>query len=174
MNTESSSARPLTLVVAMAHDRVIGIGNKLPWHLPEDLQHFKRTTLNHCMIMGRNTFESIGKALPGRRSIVLTRQTNWSHVGVESACDLAAALRLAQQQPQQSVFVVGGAQVYEQALPIASQVIATEIELTVKGDAFFPALDPNIWVPHSSTGAQSSSGLKYKITHYRRVNPLPI
>jgi dihydrofolate reductase len=174
MNSESTSPAQMTLVVAMANERVIGVSNQLPWHLPEDLQHFKRTTLNHCMIMGRKTFESIGKALPGRRSIVLTRQANWSHAGVETACDLAAALRLAKQQPQQTVFIVGGAQIYEQALPMASQIIATEIELAVKGDAFFPALDPKVWAAHTSTDAQSSSGLKYKITHYRRVNPLPI
>jgi dihydrofolate reductase len=121
----------VTLVVAVAKNRAIGLNNQLPWHLPEDLQHFKKTTLGHTLIMGRKTFDSIGKPLPGRRIIVLTKNRAWQHEGCETASDLTQALNLAKSTPERQAFIVGGAAVYEQALSeqIATQIIMTEIDL---------------------------------------------
>ena len=164
----------VTIVVARARAGVIGAGNALPWRLPEDLAHFRTTTMGHAIVMGRKTFESIGKALPGRRTIVVSRDPRWSHPGCESATTLRDAIALAGQPgPDPSiatdeVFVVGGAQLYRDAIAIAQRAIVTEIELDVAGDAHFPELDRAQWRVASRSERQSSSGLRYTIVDYRR------
>ncbi len=157
-----------TLVVATAKNRVIGLNNQMPWHLPEDLQHFKKTTLGHTLIMGRKTFESIGKALPGRRAIVLTRDQNWRHEGCDCAQSLSEALELAKSTPERHAFIVGGAKVYEQALAsgLIKQMIITEIDLTTEGDAFFPVIDESHWAQTKREQFESKTGLRYSIVQF--------
>ncbi|MBW8171727.1 dihydrofolate reductase [Ornithinimicrobium sp. Arc0846-15] len=138
----SDAAQSLTFVVAMGRNRVIGDGVGMPWHLPEDLAHFKRTTLGGTMLMGRRTFDSIGRALPGRRSVVITRDTSWSAPGVEVAHSIAEALDLA---GAVEVFVIGGGNIYEQTLPQADRIVLTEIDQEPPGSVFFPDLDSDEW-----------------------------
>ncbi len=173
----SQAARPaaprVTIVVARARNGVIGTGNGLPWHLPEDLKHFRATTMGHAIVMGRKTFESIGKALPGRRTIVVSRDARWTHPGCESATSLDAAIALAAQPGADAsiatdeVFVVGGAQLYLDAIAVAQRAIVTDIDLEVAGDAHFPELDPAQWRVHSRSEHRSVGGLRYAIVDYR-------
>lgn len=158
--------RPLiTLIVARAANGVIGLNNTLPWQLPEDLRHFKATTLGHVLVMGRKTFESIGRPLPGRRTIVLTRDPAWTSPGCERAGSLDEAIRLA--GTVSHVFVAGGGEIYLAALDQADQAIITEIGLAPEGDAFFPSLDPAKWLLQSRQAHTSASGIRYAIVHYR-------
>ena len=142
----------------------------MPWHLPEDLQHFKKTTLGHTLIMGRKTFESIGKPLPGRRTIVLTRDTNWRHEGCETAQSIYSAIELAKSTPGKHPFIVGGANVYQQALldGLVDKMIVTKIDLTPAGDAFFPILDEFSWAQTGSEQFESKTGLRYSIDQFER------
>ncbi len=133
----------VSIIVAMAENRAIGKDNALPWHLSADLKFFKSVTMGKPMIMGRKTFESIGRPLPGRRTIVVTHNPSWSADGVETAGSLPEALEMASGAPE--IMVVGGAQIYEQALPLADKLVITEVALTVDGDAFFPAIDETNW-----------------------------
>ena len=132
----------LTIIVATDRARGIGIENHLPWRLPEDLAHFKRTTTGHPIIMGRKTFESIGRALPGRRNIVISRNAAWRHDGVEAVPSVEAAIALV---PGGEAFVIGGAQIYAETLAQASCLIVTEIDREFGCDTYFPAIDPNLW-----------------------------
>jgi dihydrofolate reductase len=133
----------ISLVVAMAQDRVIGKNNGMPWHLPADLKHFKKITLGKPIIMGRKTFESIGRALPNRRNIVVSRNPDYAAPGCEMAQSLDEALALFSDQDE--IFVIGGAQLFQDALPLASRLYLTFIDLTVEGDTFFPAWNPDEW-----------------------------
>ena len=133
----------LNLIVAVARNGVIGRGGALPWHLSEDLRHFKRTTLGHPIVMGRRTWESIGRPLPGRRSIVLTRNPRWSAPGCERAESLAQALAMCEGAAE--VFVIGGAALFAEALPLAQRVFLTEIDADFEGDTFFPPIDRSAW-----------------------------
>lgn len=126
----------LSLIAAVARNGAIGKNNALLWRLPEDLQFFKRTTLGCPVIMGRKTYDSIGRPLPGRRNIVVTRNLDWSATGVEAAHSLEAALAMVADAPK--VFVIGGAQLYEQALPMANELVLTEVDADYEGDTFFP------------------------------------
>jgi dihydrofolate reductase len=132
-----------SLIVAAAENGVIGRANGLPWHLPADLAHFKSTTLGHPIIMGRRTWESIGRPLPGRRNIVVSRNAGFAAPGCEVAADLAAAYALAQGSPE--VFVIGGSQLYDAALPGADRIYLTRVLASVEGDTRFPDLRPDAW-----------------------------
>jgi dihydrofolate reductase len=131
----------IALIVAMARDRVIGLGNALPWRLSSDLQRFKALTMGCPIVMGRLTFESIGRALPGRRNIVLTRDADFAAEGCEVMTSLDAALDL--DVPR--LFVIGGAQIYHQALARASHLFITQLEAQVEGDTWFPEVDFEDW-----------------------------
>jgi dihydrofolate reductase len=133
----------VSLIAALARNRVIGAGNRLPWHLPEDLKHFKRLTMGAPVIMGRKTHESIGKPLPGRRNIVVTRRPGARWDGCETAASLEAALALAGDVPE--VFVIGGAELYAAALPRADRMHLTLLDADYEGDARFPDFDPGDW-----------------------------
>lgn len=133
----------ISLLAAVGRNQVIGTDGQLPWHLPEDLRHFKATTMGHPMIMGRKTFDSIGRALPGRRTIVLSRNASWSHAEVEVAHSFPEALALA--GPADEVFVVGGGLVYAEALPFANRLVLTEVDAEPDGDALFPSWDRAEW-----------------------------
>ncbi len=126
----------IIIIAAMARNRIIGRNNKMPWHIPEELQLFKKTTMGHPMIMGRKTFDSLAAPLPGRRHIILSRDPNYAPRGGEHAPSLAAALNLC--GPVDKVFVIGGAQVFSQALAVATTIILTMIEREIAGDVTFP------------------------------------
>jgi dihydrofolate reductase len=132
----------LALIVGMARNRAIGLGNKLPWHVPEDLKRFKALTMGHAIIMGRKTHESIGRPLPGRRNIVISRAHHFP--GCESARSLDEALKLASHDVLP--FIIGGAQLYAEALPKVTHLFLTELDRDVEADTFFPELDRAEWV----------------------------
>ena len=157
----------LTLVVARARNGTIGRNNTLPWRLPEDLAHFKRTTLGAPIIMGRKTWESIGRPLPGRRNIVVSRNTALELEGAEVAGSLEDAQLLCIGVEQ--VFLIGGAQLYAEALPSADRLVVTEIDADVEGDAFFPAIDRAQWVETSrETHHSEANGFDYAFVTYDR------
>ena len=136
--------RPLvSLLAAVADNGVIGRDNGLPWRLPDDLKHFKALTLGKPVLMGRRTFESIGRPLPERTNLVLTRAPDWSFPGVVVVGSLAAALERAATEPE--LIVIGGAQLYALALPLASRIYLTRVHARVAGDTTFPALDEAQW-----------------------------
>jgi dihydrofolate reductase len=138
----------ISLIVAVSRNNVIGKDNSLPWTLPADLKHFRETTTGHAVIMGRKTFESIGRPLPKRRNIVITRQADYAPGGVEVMSSLEAAL--AATAKDEEAFVIGGGEIFRQALPQANRVYLTRIETDIEGDAFFPELDPGEWQEVSS------------------------
>ena len=150
----------------MARNRVIGAGNRLPWHLPADLQRFKRLTMGAPVIMGRKTHESIGKALPGRRNIVVTRRPGASWDGCEVAGSLDAALAAARNAPE--VFVIGGAELYAAALPRAYRLYLTLIDADYPGDTLFPEFDPADW---RETARERGDGFAF--VTYERARPRP-
>ncbi len=138
----------IILVVAAAENGVIGRDGAMPWHLPEDLRRFKRLTIGHPVIMGRRTFASIGRPLPGRHNIVLTRDPAWRVEGVAVAANLAEAIAAAGLDPRTRagrIFVIGGAQVYALALPVATAIELTRVHATPQGDTHFPGPDPERW-----------------------------
>jgi dihydrofolate reductase len=126
----------ISLIAAMAKDRVIGKDNDMPWYLPADLQHFKKVTLGKPVVMGRRTFESIGRPLPGRKNIVITRNEQWSHDGVDVVSSPAMAMSLV--ADVEEVMIIGGGKIYEQFLPKADSLYLTFIDLNVDGDTRFP------------------------------------
>jgi dihydrofolate reductase len=155
----------ITLVVAIDAQRGIGVDNKLPWHLPEDLAHFKRVTLGHPIIMGRKTFDSIGRPLPKRRNIIVTRNREWRHEGVDSAASLADALALVGDEPAS---IIGGAQVFTEALPVADRMIVTHIDGVYRCDTFFPEIDPAVWTVTAREEHRSSDGVAFSFVTYER------
>jgi dihydrofolate reductase len=158
----------LHLIFARAANGVIGINGALPWHLPEDLAHFKRTTLGCPVIMGRKTWDSLParfRPLPGRINIVVTRQADWQAEGALRAGSIAEAVALC--PADSDAWVIGGAEMYAQALPLAHTVVVTEIAAAFDGDAFAPALGPG-WVATQREAHTSSTGLGFSFVHYRR------
>ncbi|TIC78742.1 dihydrofolate reductase [Crenobacter intestini] len=149
----------LTLVVAMARGRVIGKDNAMPWHLPEDLKHFKAVTLGKPIIMGRKTWDSIGRPLPGRRNIVVTRNEAWRAEGAEAVHSLADAL--ARVGEVDEACVIGGGELFAQALALADRLELTEIDIEVAGDAFFPAWDDGSWQESAREAHRRDDGLAW-------------
>lgn len=133
----------ISIVVAMAANRVIGRDNQLPWHLPADLQHFKQTTMGKPILMGRKTWESIGRPLPGRTNIVITRDENYEAPGCVVVHSIEAALQTAEQQDE--VMIIGGAEFYRQVLPRTDRIYLTRINEDFEGDTLFPELDSSEW-----------------------------
>jgi dihydrofolate reductase len=134
----------LSIIVAMARNRTIGRNNSLPWHCPEDLQRFKFLTTGHCLIMGHNTFDSIGRPLPGRTTVVLSRDPGLKIEGCLIAHSLPEALSLCSGDSE--AFVIGGAQIYAQALEVADTLYLTEIQQDFDGDVYFPEFDTSLWL----------------------------
>ena len=158
----------LHLIYARAANGVIGRDGALPWHLPEDLAHFKRTTLGCPVIMGRKTWDSLPprfRPLPGRVNIVITRDSNWSAEGAQVAHSLAQARTLC--APSTDAWVIGGAQVYAQAMPLACSVVVTEIAQDFEGDAFAPTLGAE-WREAQRKDQVSATGLHFAFVTYRR------
>ena len=156
----------LTLVVAYSDNRVIGRDNALPWKLPGDLAHFKRTTLGSPIIMGRKTWESLGRPLPGRTNVVVSRNTAYAAQGAVVVPTLHAAVQAC--GDIEEAYVIGGAQIYAQALSLAQRVIATEVHAHVDGDAYFPALPPGEWQEISREPQPAENGYSYDFVVYER------
>ncbi|MFM4819150.1 type 3 dihydrofolate reductase [Aeromonas hydrophila] len=135
----------ISMIAAMAHDRVIGLDNQMPWHLPADLAHFKRVTLGKPVLMGRKTFESIGRPLPGRRNLVISRNPDYRADGVEVIDSVEAALALLAGSDVAELMVIGGGHLYGQLLSRADRLYLTRIDLAVEGDTCFPAFDEGDW-----------------------------
>ena len=158
----------LNLIFARARNGVIGKDNTLPWHLPEDLAHFKQTTLGQPVVMGRKTWESLPqkfRPLPGRTNIVVTRQTNWQAEGAVVAHSIEEAMQHCPADTQ--AWVIGGAEVYAQAMPLASRAVVTEIDADFEGDAFAPELDAS-WQEASRTTHVAANGLHYSLVNWVR------
>jgi dihydrofolate reductase len=139
----------VVLIAAVARNGVIGDRGSIPWHVPADFAHFKATTMGHFLVMGRATFESIGRPLPGRTTIVLSRDDAWSAEGVLRAGSLEAALALPRAVLEDVVYVAGGAEVYRDAMPHATVQLISEIPVEPPGDAFYPNIDPDLWIETS-------------------------
>jgi dihydrofolate reductase len=149
-------------IAAVAENRVIGHGNRIPWHLPEDFRWFKRTTMGHVLVMGRKTFESIGRPLPGRKTIVLSRSA-WRHPAVRVVASLAE-IDVASEVCE--VFICGGAEVYRQALPFCSDLFLTRVKRVVEGDVFFPDFEDRF-----ERVADLAENDEFTIVHYRNWRP---
>ncbi len=156
--------KPLHAIAAMSLNRVIGDGPRIPWHLPEDFKWFKATTLGHVLVMGRKTFESIARPLPGRETIVLSR-AGWSHPGVRVAAGFDALPALV---GDRQAFLCGGAQLYAQGLPSCSDLFLTLVEREVAGDAFFPPIEDRFELV-----AELRDTPEFKILHYRNRGLVP-
>lgn len=138
----------ITLIVAAAENNAIGKDNQMPWHLPNDFKYFKRSTLGHSVIMGRKTFESIGRPLPDRRNIILTRDQNYINPDIDVANSIDEVLTYC--RDEREIFIIGGANIYRQTLALAHRVLLTRVHTVVDGDAFFPELPPTEWELTSS------------------------
>lgn len=159
---------PIALMVAMASNRCIGQDNALPWHLPEDLKHFKKTTTAKPIIMGRKTYDSIGRPLPGRQNIVITRSDSWSAKGVTAVTGLQLALDAAQKAAvtmnADEIICIGGAQIYGAMLPMVSRMYLTRVDAVVDGDAFFPEYNGDDWTCISKVQYKSNESNPYDYT----------
>jgi dihydrofolate reductase len=147
----------VSAIVAVAHDLVMGKNNDIPWYLPADLKYFKAMTLNRHIIMGRKTFQSIGRPLPKRTNIVVTRQAFFIATGCIVAHCVEEALEIAHDNGEEEVFIIGGAEIYKQTMPYWDRLFLTEVDLKVDGDTFFPEINPNEWRlvlndPHPAEG----------------------
>ena len=156
----------LTMIAARARNGVIGHQNRMPWHLPEDLKHFRQQTMGHVVLLGRKTWESIGRPLPGRRMVVISRQSLTLPEGVELAASLDEAI--ARHATEDEIMVMGGAQIYEQAWSQADRLLLTEIALDPPGDAWLAAPDPAQWQEVSRQNGTSQDGVAYAFIEYRR------
>ena len=156
----------VAIIAAVARNGVIGQRNRMPWHLPEDLKRFRQLTLGQAVILGRRTFESIGKPLAGRNNIVVTRSPDWTRPGCHAAHSLEAALAAVDER--EDAFVIGGAEIYALALPIARRLYMTEIERDFEGDAFFPEFDRSRWreVSRESRVLGGAGGFSYHFVAY--------
>jgi len=166
-SAEASGGPRVYLVAAVASNGVIGAQNRLPWHLPEDLRHFKLLTLGHPIIMGRRTWESLGRPLPGRENIVVSRTPGFEAPGAGTASSLEHALALCTGEPV--VFVIGGEKLYEAALELADGLILTEIKRAYAGDAHFPPFERSRWREAQREPHAAEDGTQFDFVRYERV-----
>lgn len=161
----------ISLVVAASLNHAIGKNNSLLWSLPNDMKFFKQTTWAMPVLMGRKTWESLGKPLAGRLNIVITRQDGWKQAGVETATSLTAAVNLAAAEGYKECFVIGGGEIYQEALPIADTVYLTRVETNVEGDTFFPVLDEKEWMLQESNAfpADEKHAFAYRFETWKRT-----
>lgn len=156
----------LALIVAIAKDGVIGINNTLPWHLPEDLKRFRALTMGHHIIMGRKTYDSLGRLLPGRTTVIVTRNREYQVEGALIAHSLQDAIALCKNDDE--VFLIGGAELYQAGLALADKLYITEIDLDVTGDAHFPQIPHSQWQQVAREAHISEKGLKFNYVTYQR------
>jgi dihydrofolate reductase len=159
--------RKITIIVAASENSVIGYKNALPWHISEDLKNFKKITINHSVIMGRKTFESIGKPLKDRRNIVISRDKTLKIEGVEVVNSLDDAV--CRTKDENEIFIIGGEQIYKIALPISTNMHITRVYSTIEGDAFFPTFENSQWKILSQNDLESNEGLKFSFIDYERI-----
>lgn len=165
---DQASKPRLSLIAAVAANGVIGSDNALPWRLPEDLKRFKALTLGHPVIMGRRTHESIGRPLPGRRNIVISRNAAFAAEGCETAASLESAIAACAGTADE-IFVIGGAQIYAKALPLAERLYLTEIRAEFPGDASFPAFDRDVWRETARERNPGENGIGFDFVVYERT-----
>ncbi len=158
----------ISMIAAMAKNRVIGHKNTLPWHLPEDLKHFRNLTMGHHILMGRKTFESIGKPLPGRKSVVISRNPDFFFQGVEVARSIDQAISLC--SGDEEIFFIGGAALYDQAIVFAQRIYLTEIRQEYEGDAYFPEIDAEVW---QEASRERHGGYDFVVYERKGDQPLP-
>ena len=156
----------LSLIVAVAQHRVIGLNNTLPWHLPEDLKRFRALTTGHHIIMGRKTYESLNRLLPDRTTVIVTRNTGYAVPGALIANSLEQAIALAAHDDE--AFLIGGAELYQAGLALADRLYVTEIEAEFAGDAFLPEFDLQAWQEVSREELVSAKGLPFRYVTYER------
>ncbi len=157
----------LSIIVAIANDSVIGIDNTLPWHLPEDLKRFKALTMGHHIIMGRKTYDSLGRLLPGRTTVIVTRNKDYHVEGALIAHSLEQAIALCKNDDE--VFLIGGAELYQAGLSLANKLYITEIDLAVAGDAYFPQIPASQWQETAREAHVSEKGLNFSYVTYTRI-----
>jgi dihydrofolate reductase len=165
----------IVLVVAIADNGVIGKDGKIPWHISEDLKRFKALTMGHTVVMGRKTWDSLPprfRPLPGRRNIVVTRQDDWKAEGAWRVGSLQEALALCEESQVPDVWIIGGAQIYAEAEPLAQQVVVTELAHDYEGDAHAPELSPSAWrETKRESHVSAKEGLNYSFVTYERIAP---
>lgn len=167
--TPGSGDQRVVLVAAVAANGVIGVDGDLPWRLPTDFAHFKRTTIGHVVVMGRKTYESMSRPLPRRTNVVVTRQPDWAADGVITAGSLEAALAEAARHPG-DVMVIGGGEIYAQAMPLADEQVLTEVALSPEGDARYPDFDRSQW-REVARETHEDDGVDFDIVWLERVGP---
>ena len=162
------------MIVAMSANNVIGVANQLPWHLPEDLKHFKKHTINKPIIMGRNTFDSIGRALPERDNIVLSRTQQLSHDQIFLANNKSDALRMAEDfaksRGSEEIMIVGGEQIYRMFFDDVSRIYVTLVDLIIDGDAFFPVIDYKLWTSVDRSERMTAYDLEYEFVTLEKLS----
>jgi dihydrofolate reductase len=156
----------LSIIVAIAKNSVIGINNTLPWHLPEDLKRFRALTMGHHIIMGRKTYDSLGRLLPGRTTVIVTRNTDYKVAGALIAHSLQDAIALCKADDE--AFLIGGAELYQEGLKLSNKLYITEIALEVEGDAYFPEYSPDEWLESAREAHVSEQGLAFNYVTYLR------
>lgn len=157
----------LSLIVAIAKNRVIGVNNTLPWHLPEDLKRFRALTTGHHIIMGRKTYDSLGRLLPGRTTVIVTRNPDYKVEGAIVVNSLEAAIAACGDDNE--AFLIGGAELYKDGLKLANKLYITEIDAEYEGDAFFPEFEINEWKAGERETHRAESGLSFSYITYQRV-----
>ncbi len=178
----------IALIAAMANNRVIGINNTMPWHLPDDFAHFKRLTLNHPIIMGRKTYESIGRPLPSRKNIIISRNASFKTAGAEVFATLQQAVAAASNpegmpedvcntggsKAPSRIFIIGGGALYTQALPLAQRMYLTQVNVEISGDTWFPKIDPAQWreVSHTHHASDAKHAYAFDFVEFERQNLL--
>ena len=160
-------ARPrLSIIVAVGRNGVIGVDGQLPWRLPDDLKRFKVLTMGHTLVMGRKTHESIGRLLPGRRTIIVSRNPAYRVEGATVVDSVGRAIAAATGESE--VFVVGGGEIYALALPLADRLLVTDVDLAPEGDAFFPPIDATRWQQTARESRVTEDGIRYAFADYER------
>jgi dihydrofolate reductase len=157
----------ISIIVAMSQNFVIGLNNQLPWHISEDLKNFKKITLNHCVIMGRKTYDSIGKPLKDRRNIVISRNNSLLIDGVEVVNSLDKAISMVDDSSE--IFIIGGEQIYTISLPLATYLYVTKVNGDYKGDAFFPDFIQSEWKEVAREDLISESNLNFSFLEYEKI-----
>jgi len=159
----------LSLIAAMGKNRAIGLNGRMPWHLPAELQHFKQTTMGKTILMGRKTWQAIGRPLPGRQNIVISRNATFAATGAEVVISLERAIEISDST---EIMVIGGGQLYALALPFARRMILTLIDIEPQADTWFPEWDDREWVQTGEQRFQQDDldGLAYRIVKLKRIN----
>ncbi|QKZ12377.1 dihydrofolate reductase [Spirosoma sp. KUDC1026] len=162
----------ISLIAAVAKNGIIGANNDMPWHLPDDFAFFKRKTSHHPIIMGRKSLDALGKPLPNRTNIVITRNPDFQATGVTVTHTIDAAIEQARQINQEEIFVIGGAEIYAMALPIATTLYLTEIDKAYPGDTYFPAFDRSEWqeISRHAHPADERHETSFDFVEYQRKN----